>query len=92
MPTRRCFLRLTAAAAAPFSVPMSAFARSRKANPLPSRRPPAAERKFVSEAVEAKIAEVKKAIADPELAWLFENWFIRGKRTGLEESGHACPI
>ena len=75
MPTRRCFLRLTAAAAAPFSVPMSAFARSRKANPLPSRRPPAAERKFVSEAVEAKIAEVKKAIADPELAWLFESCF-----------------
>src|SRR6267143_2637051 len=34
-----------------------------------------AQRKFVSEAVEAKIVEVKRTIADPELAWLFENCF-----------------
>ena len=40
-----------------------------------SRRPPAAQRRFVSDAIEAKIVEVKKAIADPELAWLFENCF-----------------
>ena len=33
------------------------------------------KRKFVSEAVEAKIVEVKKFIADPELGWLFENCF-----------------
>jgi hypothetical protein len=38
-----------------------------------SQRPPVAERKFVSEAVEATIARVKKDIADAELAWLFEN-------------------
>jgi uncharacterized protein len=38
-------------------------------------RPSPAQRKFVSEAVEAKIVEVKRAIADPELAWLFENCF-----------------
>jgi uncharacterized protein len=40
---------------------------------FPSMRPVPSERKFVSRAVEAKIAEVKRAIADPELAWLFEN-------------------
>ena len=40
-----------------------------------SRRPPVGKRGFVSEAVEAKIAEVGKKIADPELAWLFANCF-----------------
>ena len=40
-----------------------------------SARPAPAQRKFVSEAVEAKIVAVKRAIADPELAWLFENCF-----------------
>src|SRR6266404_4180398 len=40
-----------------------------------SVRPPPGERRFVSEAVEAKIADVKRAIADRELAWLFENCF-----------------
>ena len=40
-----------------------------------SRRPAPAQRKFVSDAVEARIAEVKRVIADPELAWLFENCF-----------------
>ena len=33
------------------------------------------KRKFSSEAVEAKIAEVKKSMADADLAWLFENCF-----------------
>jgi len=40
-----------------------------------SQRPPLAKRKFTSEAVEAKIQQVKNSIADPELAWLFENCF-----------------
>src|SRR5436190_2358596 len=42
---------------------------------FPTARPAPSQRKFVSKAVEAKIAEVKHAIADPELAWLFENCF-----------------
>ena len=42
---------------------------------FPKVRPHPSQRKFVSEAVEAKIAAVKRAIADPELAWLFENCF-----------------
>ncbi len=40
-----------------------------------SKRPAAGQRKFVSDTVEAKIVEVKNAIADRELAWLFENCF-----------------
>jgi len=40
-----------------------------------SQRPPLDKRNFVSEAIEAVIAKVKKQIADPELAWMFENCF-----------------
>lgn len=40
-----------------------------------SQRPKSSERKFTSEAVESIIDEVKKAIADDELAWMFENCF-----------------
>ena len=65
MSTRRAFLQSVALS----SVGLGASA------PLPSRRPPVEKRKFTSEAVEATIREVKKSIADPELAWLFENCF-----------------
>lgn len=40
-----------------------------------SNRPAPGKRNFESQAVEAMIAEVKAAIRDPELAWLFENCF-----------------
>lgn len=40
-----------------------------------SARPAPSQRKFSSPAVENKIAEVKRAIADPELGWMFENCF-----------------
>src|SRR5260370_42439630 len=40
-----------------------------------SKRPASGQRKFVSEAVEGKIVEIKLVIADQELAWLFENCF-----------------
>ncbi|OOV29493.1 metal-independent alpha-mannosidase [Flavobacterium sp. LM5] len=40
-----------------------------------SQRPPLAQRKFTSKAIEAAIVRVKKQIANPELAWLFENCF-----------------
>src|SRR5699024_4919659 len=40
-----------------------------------SKRPAPDERNFTSKAVEAAIREVKKDVADPELAWLFENCF-----------------
>jgi meiotically up-regulated gene 157 (Mug157) protein len=40
-----------------------------------SQRPLRAQRKFISEAVEAQIARVKKDLADEELAWMFENCY-----------------
>jgi meiotically up-regulated gene 157 (Mug157) protein len=45
------------------------------ANDWTSKRPPLADRKFTSDAVETTIRNVKKAITDPQLAWLFENCF-----------------
>ncbi len=40
-----------------------------------SRRPPVDRRAFVSEAVEATLSSVRSVIADPEIAWLFENCY-----------------
>ncbi|MBV9848726.1 MAG: glycoside hydrolase family 125 protein [Armatimonadetes bacterium] len=40
-----------------------------------SQRPPVSNRRFTSRAVEETIAAVKGQIADPEIAWLFENCF-----------------
>lgn len=48
------------------------------------KRPPVAQRKFTSPAVEALIASTKKKIADPELAWLFENCFPNTLDTTVE--------
>jgi len=47
----------------------------KNSGPFPSRRPAPANRKFTSPAVEETIREVKGRIADPELAWLFENCY-----------------
>jgi meiotically up-regulated gene 157 (Mug157) protein len=49
-----------------FNFPMKEFV---------TKRPPLAERKFTSQAIEAAIVRIKKQIANPELAWLFENCF-----------------
>ncbi len=65
MSTRRAFLQSLAFSPTVFGA----------SAPFPSRRPPVEKRQFTSEAVEAKIREVKGSIADPELAWLFENCF-----------------
>jgi len=40
-----------------------------------SQRPPKNQRNFTSPVIENTIQEVKKAIEDPELAWMFENCF-----------------
>lgn len=40
-----------------------------------SQRPPVGKRKFTSAAVEKLLAQTKAKIADPELAWMFENCF-----------------
>ena len=49
-----------------------------------SKRPALKDRKFVSKAVEAKIAEVKAAIRDKELAWMFENCYPNTLDTTVE--------
>lgn len=67
MSSRRAFLQSIAAASAASGV--------WAADPFVSRRPPMEKRAFTSEAVESRIAEVKRSIADAELAWLFENCF-----------------
>lgn len=49
-----------------------------------SKRPPVNARKFTSKAVEVKIAEVKSAIKDKELAWMFENCYPNTLDTTVE--------
>jgi len=62
---RRFFQTAAALGATPFLA----------AQEFTSQRPPLADRKFTSDAVEATIARVRKSIADPELGWMFENCF-----------------
>lgn len=76
--TRREMIKNTCAAFGGLAVGPGRTTRPAALGPrgdLTSRRPPAAERRFTSPAVEAKIREVTRAIVDPELAWLFENCF-----------------
>ncbi|MDQ6645614.1 MAG: metal-independent alpha-mannosidase, partial [Pseudomonadota bacterium] len=81
MPTstsRRDLLKMFALASGSAMVgalPVMARASSASTGPFISRRPPLAQRKFTSAAVEAQIARTKTAIGDPELAWLFENCY-----------------
>lgn len=49
-----------------------------------SRRPPITERRFVSEAVEKRLRDIKAKIADPELAWMFENCYPNPLDTTVE--------
>ncbi|MBW6529252.1 glycoside hydrolase family 125 protein [Sphingomonas sp. RRHST34] len=53
----------------------AALPRAAAAQAFASKRPPKAQRRFTSAAVEAEIARVKRRIADLELAWLFENCY-----------------
>jgi meiotically up-regulated gene 157 (Mug157) protein len=72
MYTRRQILR--AIAFSPMSGLIPAYA-SAPAEKFSSQRPPVSQRKFTSHAVEKAIVEVKAKIADPELAWMFENCY-----------------
>src|SRR5512147_2145012 len=77
MTTRRAALRTSALAAAAALLPRASPAEASPApeGNRPSRRPAPGARRFRSEAVEATIAAVRRDVADPELAWLFENCF-----------------
>ncbi len=72
---RRDVMTGAAALAVTASLPRAASAAAAAAAPRVSKRPPRGQRRFVSPAVEAEIARVKAKIADPELAWLFENCY-----------------
>ena len=68
-PTRRAFL----ASSALLALRPSALLKADAPAALPSARPALKDRLFNSAAVEALITRVKKQIADPALATLFEN-------------------
>jgi len=75
MPTRRDFIKTSGLALAGLSI--------KKINAKPilalqnyqSKRPPLDKRKFTSQAVEAKITEIKNNVSNKEISWLFENCF-----------------
>lgn len=73
MITRRQLLKSSALAGAGALVAKTLV--SQTAPQLISKRPGPAQRKFRSESVEATIVRVKSQIADPQLAWMFENCF-----------------
>lgn len=80
-PSRRDLLKwLSFAPALALAGPGVALAGTR----FVSKRPPVGQRKFTSPAVEQLIAATKKKIADPELAWLFENCFPNTLDTTVE--------
>lgn len=63
---RRLVVLLTLLACLPLTAAAEEFA---------SQRPAVSERCFTSPTIERTIAEVKAKIADPELAWMFENCY-----------------
>ncbi|WP_423129414.1 glycoside hydrolase family 125 protein [Gaoshiqia sp. Z1-71] len=74
MMERRDFLKYNSLAAAGLMTG-SLWNTACAASGFESKRPPVGQRNFTSKAVEATIAKVKTAIANPELAWMFENCF-----------------
>ena len=70
MTTRREMMAGAGALAVAATLPGAAFAATSQ---FASKRPPKAQRRFTSKAVEAEIVRLKRKIADPELAWMFEN-------------------
>ena len=82
---RRKFIKTTGTAALGFSaINLAGAGLFIPGGSFISQRPPIEKRNFTSNAVEAKIAEVKAAIADPELAWMFENCYPNTLDTTVE--------
>ena len=74
MSSRKQFIQTTGILASGILLqPRGIFAFDK--NIFESKRPPLPERKFTSRAIDEAILKIKKQIADPELAWLFENCF-----------------
>ncbi|HEV2622792.1 MAG TPA: glycoside hydrolase family 125 protein [Frateuria sp.] len=85
MSDRRHFLKLlgTAAACGGLAGLSPAMATAPAAR-FASHRPPRAQRKFTSDAVEREIARVRACIGDPKLAWMFENCYPNTLDTTVE--------
>ncbi|MEH3046947.1 glycoside hydrolase family 125 protein [Sphingomonas adhaesiva] len=83
VPPADCTRRAVIAGAAAAACATMPAARA-LATPLPTRRPPLAERRFVSRAVEAQIMRVAARIGDPQLAWLFANCYPNTLDTTVE--------
>ena len=75
MPSRRDFIKSSSIIIAGLSFPQINLYSSFSPDKFQSKRPEIKNRKFISDAIEAKIAEMKKIIKDEELIWLFENCF-----------------
>ncbi len=79
MPSRRDILKMIGTVAAgsvvPVGLPTSTSALTSPGRRYTSHRPPPSKRAFVSTAVEQRLQAVKASIADPKLAWLFENCY-----------------
>ncbi|PVY43749.1 glycoside hydrolase family 125 protein [Pontibacter virosus] len=73
MTTRRDFVKTSSIAALGVASTGFSFMSFNSKQAFTSQRPVPGKRNFTSKAVEKKIAEVKKAIGDKELAWIFEN-------------------
>jgi uncharacterized protein len=88
MISRREMLKLSAGAAVGAtlrpSTELAAEPKSSTAASFPSRRPAVQDRKFHSPAVETYLSNVLRRIADPELAWLFENCYPNTLDTTVE--------
>src|SRR5690349_23564827 len=75
MNARRIFLRNVLCAGLATTLGPRRYDCATIKSDFPVVRPLPSGRKFVSNAVEAKITEVEGTMADRELAWLFENCF-----------------
>ncbi len=75
MPSRRDFIKTSGLAVAGLSLSGFKLPVIVQDDNFISKRPTLNQRKFVSEAVENKINEVKKDISNRKLAWMFENCY-----------------
>jgi meiotically up-regulated gene 157 (Mug157) protein len=75
MVSRKNFLKTSSMAALGMAAGTSSFKNLGIQPQFKSKRPAPSKRNFTSPAVEQTIKEVKQNIADPKLAWMFENCF-----------------
>jgi meiotically up-regulated gene 157 (Mug157) protein len=84
--SRRHMLQIAARVGAAATLnPLSILAGTKR-DFFPSRRPALQDRKFHSPSVEAYLSDVSRRIADPELAWLFDNCYPNTLDTTVELS------